>query len=510
MADVVEYIVKLKDDMSASISNLTKHTEHLNKTVEHTQNVVHELRNVFFELFAAEKVIEFIGESTKAFSENREASAQLAATIKSTNNAMGLTSEALEQQSKALAKTSMYEEGAITRTQALLGTFTNIKGVIFTDAMPAIVNLSAKMKTDLQSSAIQVGKALNDPIKGITALKRVGVSFSESQQNVIKSLVETGQVAKAQQMIIKELNTEFGGSAEAARGAATPFERMKHDIRPIIEEIGGVFVKLQEKIMPVFENVMGFIEKIISNPIITGAFDKIYSSISKLFSFFEGKFDKMFASFGGFMPTLEKVFAFVANLFDTIEQAFESIYTALEPIISIVMSVFKTIFDYMMKHLPLIEGMFAFLGKTLTVVANVLVFVLKPILLVVKGVIESIIWMLDKMMTGVEWVMRKAGLIKNNLPSTVKAAGEKSEAAKGGGIGNGLGLGAAPTGGEMSAGKVTDTKPTIINITMGSLVNTCTVGVTNLTEGSAKVREEILKAMISAVSDSQVHAIGHT
>ena len=53
MADVVEYIVKLKDDMSASISNLTKHTEHLNKTVEHTQSVVHELRNVFFELFAA-------------------------------------------------------------------------------------------------------------------------------------------------------------------------------------------------------------------------------------------------------------------------------------------------------------------------------------------------------------------------------------------------------------------------------------------------------------------------
>jgi len=163
----------------------------------------------------------------------------------------------------------------------------------------------------------------------------------------------------------------------------------------------------------------------------------------------------------------------------------------------------------MMKHLPVIEGMFAFLGKTLKVVAEVLVFVLKPILLVVKEVIQGIIWMLDKMMTGVEWVMRKAGLIKNSLPSTVKSAAEKSETAKGGGIGaGGLGLNAAPT--EMSAGKVTDTKPTIINITMGSLVNTFTVGVTNLQEGSAKVREEILKAMISAVNDSQVHAIGNT
>lgn len=510
MADVVEYIVKLKDDMSASISNLTKHTEHLNKTVEHTQNVVHELRNVFFELFAAEKVIEFIGESTKAFSEHREASAQLAATIKSTNNAMGLTSEALEQQSKALAKTSMYEDDAITRTQALLGTFTNIKGVIFTDAMPAIVNLSAKMKTDLQSSAIQVGKALNDPIKGITALKRVGVSFSESQQNVIKRLVETGQVAKAQQMIIKELNTEFGGSAEAARGAATPFERMKHDIRPIIEEIGGVFVKLQEKIMPVFENVIGFIEKLITNPTLMQAVDKIYSSFSKLFNFLIEKWGKVFSNFGGFMPILEKVFTFIAVIVEVIESAFESIYTALEPIINLVNDVFKDVFKLIMSHLPFIQGMFSALGVALKVVANVATFVLKPILWFVKEVIQGIIWMLDKMMTGVEWVMRKAGLIKNNLPSTVKAAGEKSEAAKGGGIGSGLGLGAAPTGGEMSAGKVTDTKPTIINITMGSLVNTFTVGVTNLTEGSAKVREVILNTMISAVSDSQLHAIGHT
>ena len=505
MSDVVEYIVRLKDEMSSSISNLTKHTEHLNKTVEHTQNVVHELRNVFFELFAAEKVIEFIGEASTAFAENREASGQLAATLKSTHNAMALTTEALEAQSKALAKHSMYEDDAIVRTQALLGTFTNIKGEIFTNAMPAIVDISAKLKQDLSSSAIQVGKALQDPIAGISALHRVGVNFSEGQKAVIKSLVETGQIAKAQQLIIQELNTEFAGSAEATRNAATPFERMKHDIRPIIEEIGGVIVKVQEKIMPIFEAGMGFIEKLLTNSKIINAFDKIYDSVSKWFTFLSSKMEGLFKGFGGFMPTLEKVIAFIADLFSTIEETMEGIYNALEPIIKIVMDVFKIIFEYVMKHLPAIQGMFAFLGKTLTIVANVLSFVLKPILWAVKEIIQGIIWMLDKMMTGVEWVMKKAGLIKNNLPSTVKSAADKSEASKEGKGAGGMVVGGAPTG-EVSAGKVTDTKPTIINITMGSLVNTFTVATTNLQEGAGKVREEVLKALISAVNDSQIVA----
>ena len=93
------------------------------------------------------------------------------------------------------------------------------------------------------------------------------------------------------------------------------------------------------------------------------------------------------------------------------------------------------------------------------------------------------------------------------VSATVKAAGEGDEGKKGK-----KGLVIPPTSTDLATGasSVKETKPTIINITMGSLVNTFTVGVTNLTEGSAKVREEILKAMISAVNDSQVAAIGHT
>jgi hypothetical protein len=63
------------------------------------------------------------------------------------------------------------------------------------------------MGTDMKGAAIQVGKALQDPVHGISALRRVGVNFNESQVETIKKLVETGQAAKAQGLILAELNT---------------------------------------------------------------------------------------------------------------------------------------------------------------------------------------------------------------------------------------------------------------------------------------------------------------
>jgi phage-related protein len=69
---------------------------------------------------------------------------------------------------------------------------------------------------DLQGATIQVGKALQDPVRGMTALRRVGVNFSDSQQTLIQRLVDTGHTLEAQRIILAELHKEFGGSAIAA------------------------------------------------------------------------------------------------------------------------------------------------------------------------------------------------------------------------------------------------------------------------------------------------------
>ena len=69
------------------------------------------------------------------------------------------------------------------------------------------------------SQATQLGKALQDPVKGITALNRVGVSFSETQKEQIKLFVEGGEAAKAQALILEAIKNQVGGAgASVASG----------------------------------------------------------------------------------------------------------------------------------------------------------------------------------------------------------------------------------------------------------------------------------------------------
>lgn len=145
------------------------------------------------------------------------AQAQLASALKSTGYAAGQSVKNLNDHASALAQLTMFEDDAITGAQNLLLTFTKIQGDTFPKATEAVLNMSQAMGTDLKGAALQVGKALNDPILGVTALGRAGVQFTQQQKDQIKAMVEAGNTAQAQTIILKELETQFGGSAEAAR-----------------------------------------------------------------------------------------------------------------------------------------------------------------------------------------------------------------------------------------------------------------------------------------------------
>jgi len=148
--------------------------------------------------------------------------AQTGAVLKSTGGAANVTSKQIGTMSESLMKLSGVDDEAIQSGQNLLLTFTKIRNEtgkgnnIFDHATLAMTNPSVPAGKDLSSSAILVGKALNDPVKGVGALSRAGVQFTASQKDTIKALVDSGNVMGAQKMILKELETQFGGSAKAA------------------------------------------------------------------------------------------------------------------------------------------------------------------------------------------------------------------------------------------------------------------------------------------------------
>lgn len=177
--------------------------------------------------------------SVKQAADAQKVDAQLAAVLQSTNHAAGLSAESLDTLATNMSRMSTFEDEAIKSSEALLLTFTSIGKDVFPQAQQTILDMATAMGTDLQSATIQVGKALQDPILGVSALRRVGVNFNEDQQKLIKTMVETGDVMGAQQYILKELSTEFGGSAAAA---ANTYEgqmtQLKNEIGNVGEAIG--------------------------------------------------------------------------------------------------------------------------------------------------------------------------------------------------------------------------------------------------------------------------------
>ena len=238
----------------SGIVDAEKGLESLKEHAEKVHEAMGELKKMFLEIFAIEKIIEFGKESFEAFTDANMASAQLDATLTSTNNAVGLSREELNKLSEDLSKNSLYTTTAVTSMQSVLTTFTSIHEDVFPKAQQAIADLATKMHGDLQGAAVQVGKALQDPVQGITALRKVGVSFSDEQQSVIQKLIETGHAAEAQTIILKELNTEFGGSAEAAM-KADPWGAFKKDMEETHVSVGALINMALVHLIPVLTSI---------------------------------------------------------------------------------------------------------------------------------------------------------------------------------------------------------------------------------------------------------------
>jgi hypothetical protein len=186
---------------------------------------------------------------TAEFMEQQKVAAQTGAVLKSTGGVANVTAKQIESLSTALMKKSGVDDEAITSGQNLLLTFTKIRNEtgkgndIFDQATVATLDLSVAMGKDLNSSAILVGKALNDPVKGATALSRAGVQLTKGQKDQIEAFVESGRVLEAQKIILGELTTQFGGSAEAA-GKTLPGQLniLKQTFNNLAGELAATFL----------------------------------------------------------------------------------------------------------------------------------------------------------------------------------------------------------------------------------------------------------------------------
>jgi hypothetical protein len=276
MADIAELGLKVD---SKGVVSADKNLRKLDKTAAGTEKRAAALGKTIGNVAAAFAGGAFLQKVIANTIEQERVTAQLEQTLKSTGRYTPELSQNMQDFAASLQQVTTFGDEAIIASQSLLLTFTQIGGDVFPRAQRAILDVATAMGTDLKSASLQVGKALNDPILGVTALARSGIQFSEAQKAMIKEMVETGRVAEAQVVILKELETQFGGSAEAARntlgGALKSLQNTFGDLLEGNGDKGGVNAAVTS---------INKLNDTLNDPAIKKAFQEIASGVLSVVS----------------------------------------------------------------------------------------------------------------------------------------------------------------------------------------------------------------------------------
>jgi hypothetical protein len=185
----------------------------------------------------------------RAAEEAQQVTRQTSAVLESMGATSWITAGQVEALSTALSNRTGIDDELIQSGQNVLLTFGQVQNRvgegnnIFDRATEAALNMSAALGTDMTQASMQIGRALNDPIRGLNALRRSGIQFTQAQEDQIRAMVEVGDVTGAQTIMLQELERQFGGSAEAQATATQRISTMWGNLQ---EQLG-------EYLLPAFE-----------------------------------------------------------------------------------------------------------------------------------------------------------------------------------------------------------------------------------------------------------------
>ena len=267
--NIMEQLTKMQSSIDSmgtkAATESQKVTHSFQEMGSKVKGVMSELKGVIVGSLAVGGIwggVEFIKSSIEAYDKLEKSVMKVNTVIKSTKGAAGFSAEEIEKQAKDLSKSIVNGRSEIMDAQGMLLSFTGIKGGIFSEATAAVSDFATFYKMDMTSAALDIGKALNDPEKGMTKLQRQGVTFTEQQKEQIKNYEKQGQLAKAQEVILKELNTEFGGQAKAF--AMTDEGKLQMAAKAwgsIKLQVGEVFSKIQVSLIPAFQSFVKMIKE---------------------------------------------------------------------------------------------------------------------------------------------------------------------------------------------------------------------------------------------------------
>lgn len=248
-------VIKINGDIKNfqdALENANKKTESLNDSL----SAAAKASGIAFAALTAT-----IGLSISKYAEQEQAEIRLATVLKSTGGIAGVTADQVKNLATNLEQLTLFEGDAIIEGQNVLLTYTKIGKETFPRATQAMVDLAQATGQDLTSAAKILGKALDSPADGLGVLAKQGVRFTEAQEQMIKTMAETGRTADAQRIILDALDKKIKGAAEAATQGTGQFKMLEKSFFSIFENIGAklapAFIDLASNVKKLFDFIAG-------------------------------------------------------------------------------------------------------------------------------------------------------------------------------------------------------------------------------------------------------------
>lgn len=210
------------------------------------------------------------------------AQTQTNAVIKSTGAVAGVSAEMvrkLAEQYESLNATVGDE--TIQNAENLLLTFTNIRKDAFEPTLKAALDMNAALgggPEGLANTVQLLGRALDNPEKGLALLERRVGKFTDEEKKQIKEAVKANDLLKAQSVILEKLNLKYkdsfisGGTTTAAK----------------VAKFGDAIEDLQRTLasgfLPVINNVADALSKTLADPKVIASVETFGKELAALIS----------------------------------------------------------------------------------------------------------------------------------------------------------------------------------------------------------------------------------
>lgn len=287
------------------------------------------------------------------------------------------------------------DDDDIKKVQAKLASFPDAfkAGSLGAEAMrrgtAAAFDLQALGIGDAESNILGIGKALNDPIKGMTALAKSGVSFTAVQKEQIKNAMAHGDLAKAQKILLEGIESNAKGAAEAT---VTNTQKLNVAFGNLTEGVAGA-------LMPAIQQVAGFVLDKLP------AIGEFFSQVSY---YVEGFVDMLMNGTDGaddwingmglgpdspVLSTIDTIRSVVSQLVPTLTQYFNQIKAAVLPALQAIWSTIQTdvvpaLAAFVSAATPIVKFLIEKLGPVVASTFGMILTVIKGALQIISGVLN--------------------------------------------------------------------------------------------------------------------------